>query len=299
MVYELTSEQLNTLMHQGSEAALKAGRYIQEKGKQPFTVQLKEGVVSLDAQVVTEIDLASQAIIIEGLREGMQRFDVGLLGEETPDDLSRHRKPYFWCIDPLDGTLPFTQKREGSAVSIGLVNRRGQSVLGIIYDLNTSVLYAGNSADKKTYKQHEIWRPEPSHSNTLHLFVDKNLRDHTYFSHWINELKSNITTYGWESLTLHSGMGSVKQSLSVLEHANAVFVKYPKKNGACSIWDIAASVAVYESLGFYARDLFGNAFQLNPPAGELTLHKVGLYFSHDDRLRHLFHSAYVSYFNTL
>ena len=57
-----------------------------------------------------------------------ERYDLALLTEELEDDGSRHVKDYFWCIDPIDGTLPFTQKKPGYGVSIALVARDGASV---------------------------------------------------------------------------------------------------------------------------------------------------------------------------
>ena len=41
---------------------------------------------------------------------------------------------YFWCIDPLDGTLPFIEGKVGYAVSIGLVSRDGTPLIGVVCD---------------------------------------------------------------------------------------------------------------------------------------------------------------------
>ena len=51
-----------------------------------------------------------------------------VLTEETEDDGGRLRADYFWCVDPLDGTLPFIEGRPGSAVSIALIARDGTPV---------------------------------------------------------------------------------------------------------------------------------------------------------------------------
>ena len=55
-----------------------------------------------------------------------QKYDFGILTEETPDNGSRLVKDYFWCVDPLDGTLPFTEGTPGYSVSIALVSKSGR-----------------------------------------------------------------------------------------------------------------------------------------------------------------------------
>jgi fructose-1,6-bisphosphatase/inositol monophosphatase family enzyme len=66
---------------------------------------------------------AAQAAVLEVLAPTFKAYDLGLLTEELADDGSRFEKDYFWSIDPLDGTLPFTQGKPGYAVSIALVRR--------------------------------------------------------------------------------------------------------------------------------------------------------------------------------
>ena len=52
------------------------------------------------------------------LELSLRDYALALLTEESADDGSQFCQDYFWCIDPLDGTLPFIRGLPGYAVSI-------------------------------------------------------------------------------------------------------------------------------------------------------------------------------------
>ena len=114
----LSKSELSQLCELAKTAALEAGDYIQSQFETNVIKQKKVGGDSIASQIVTEVDLKGQELIVDKLAESIQNYDFGLLTEEAVDDQSRLNKDYFWCIDPLDGTLPFTEKRTGYAVSI-------------------------------------------------------------------------------------------------------------------------------------------------------------------------------------
>ena len=102
----LSLETLDHLADIACEAAVSAGKLIQAYTGSEVAVSRKEGGDSLASQVVTEVDERSQALILERVRATRAQYKLGLLTEELSDDGSRFEKDYFWCIDPLDGTLP-------------------------------------------------------------------------------------------------------------------------------------------------------------------------------------------------
>ncbi|RMG60719.1 MAG: inositol monophosphatase, partial [Bacteroidetes bacterium] len=104
-------------------------------------VEEKEGGENYASQVVTGIDRASERAILARLRPSCDTFDLALLSEETPDDGSRLEKDYFWCIDPIDGTLPFIEKRLGFSVFIALVARDGTPQIEVVFDPSSGTLY--------------------------------------------------------------------------------------------------------------------------------------------------------------
>ena len=112
---------LQSLAETAVAAARSAGRIISKYSNQEIEVEHKDGGHSYASQVVTEVDRKAQDAILEILNSASDEYDFALLTEESEDDLSRFEKEYFWCIDPLDGTLPFTRKEPGYSVSIALL----------------------------------------------------------------------------------------------------------------------------------------------------------------------------------
>ena len=87
------------------KAALSAGEIIQKHMNDEIKVEKKKGGDSYASQVVTAVDLACEKVILSHLYPSCEEFDVALLSEETEDNGSRFEEDYFWCIDPMDGTL--------------------------------------------------------------------------------------------------------------------------------------------------------------------------------------------------
>ena len=134
---KLSTSDLRELADLAILAASKAGQMIARS--RPREIQYKDmqhaaGGESLASQVVTEIDRHSEDIILDILTPTLERFELGLLTEEQDDDGSRLTNDYFWCIDPLDGTLPFIEGSPGYAVSIALVSSDGTPMIGVVSD---------------------------------------------------------------------------------------------------------------------------------------------------------------------
>jgi len=91
------------------EAAKKAGEIIRHYIDGDIEIVEKKGGESYASQVVTEVDLKCEKIILAQLLPLCDQYDIALLSEESDDDGGRFDKDYFWCIDPLDGTLPFSR----------------------------------------------------------------------------------------------------------------------------------------------------------------------------------------------
>jgi len=82
--------------------------------------------------LVTATDHASEALIIEGLRDAFP--DHRILSEESnPDTDPSHG--WVWSIDPLDGTRNFASGVPIYCVNIALLHD-GEAVLGATYDPN-------------------------------------------------------------------------------------------------------------------------------------------------------------------
>mgnify|MGYP006284573355 FL=1 len=79
--------------------------------------------------IVTEADLAAEAVILRGLRATFP--DHAITSEEAGRDAGTRR--VRWIIDPLDGTTNFSRNNPNFSVSIAAL-AEGKPVVGVIYD---------------------------------------------------------------------------------------------------------------------------------------------------------------------
>ncbi|MFZ2886916.1 MAG: 3'(2'),5'-bisphosphate nucleotidase CysQ [Minisyncoccia bacterium] len=100
--------------------AVKAGEKILETYEREATIIIKD-----DKSPVTEADLASHAIIIEGLAS----TGIPILSEEG-ELISETKR--LWLVDPLDGTKDFIGKSGEFAVMIALVED-GKPTLAVVH----------------------------------------------------------------------------------------------------------------------------------------------------------------------
>ena len=250
---------LNTI---AIEAALLAGKVIQKFMNDDILVETKAEGTSYATQVVTAVDRACEEVIISHLLPSCKAFDIGLLTEETEDDGSRFEKDFFWCIDPMDGTLAFINRQPGFSVSIALIAKDGTPHIGVVFDPSTNALYhaiKGNGA----YKNGVSW--EIKH-RTKHLtyVTDRKLKDTPGADTIENLLNENAERLGLDVVKEIAGADSVLNGIHVLENGPACMLKLPKKeSGGGSIWDFAATACMYHELGLPATNFEGGKLNLN------------------------------------
>ncbi|MGB3467235.1 MAG: inositol monophosphatase family protein [Cyclobacteriaceae bacterium] len=280
---KLSSEILGYLQGEAVRAAAKGGRYIHSQQHEKIDVAHKSGMGSLATSVVTEVDYRSQEIILHELRKSIETYDLGLLTEENSDNYSRLSKEYFWCIDPLDGTLSFTEGKAGYAVSIALVSQKGIPVLGIIYD----------PIAKKIYCQSEDLNLQSTEDQSLHCYLDRSFQKHPQKELINAELQSFVTTTNLSGVHYHFGMGAVMNALHVARHEYAVYFKFPKTTpGGGSMWDFAATACLYNSSGLSATDIHGLPLKFADP--ETTfMHRRGVIFTRNEAIRDIIRSINV------
>ncbi|HEY1723221.1 MAG TPA: 3'(2'),5'-bisphosphate nucleotidase CysQ [Magnetospirillaceae bacterium] len=129
-----------------------AGAATLEVYRKDFTVLSKD-----DNSPVTEADVASERVILDGLRKLTP--DIPVIAEE---EVAAGRTPVhqgrFWLVDPLDGTKEFIKKNGQFTVNIGLVEN-GVPVAGALYVPVTDRLYA--AADGQATLSVENGAPHP------------------------------------------------------------------------------------------------------------------------------------------
>ncbi len=260
-----------------TKAALKAGEVIQKFDRTTLKVQQKEGGNTLASQVVTALDLECEKVIRTYLEPTCKALQLGILSEETEDNQSRFTNDYFWCVDPLDGTLAFINNHPGFSVSIASVSKDGTPYIGVVYDPSTHNLYTAIKG-KGAFKNGQPWVVKPQ-NNFLTYVTDKTLSDTPNHNAIEKILATKVKSLGMSSIKEISGGGAVLNAILVAENSPAVLLKLPKKEkGGGSLWDFAATVCIFNELGLQARAYNGTALHLNPKTTTF-LNTQGVYLS--------------------
>ncbi len=253
---------LDELLRLATHAAKKAGKMIRSESFKAHDVFTKESGDSKASQVVTEVDEKSEAIIYEELYRSCNKYDMGLLTEETPDDLERLEKNYFWCIDPLDGTLSFIEGNAGYSVSIALVDKKGIPLIGVIYDPYEDVLYQA-VINKGAKRNGQAFKIKPMRYD-LSVYSDRSFRERKDFSKILSEAGSVAQDLKMRGAKERLSGGAVLNACYMLENAPACYFKFPKPHtGGGSLWDYAASACIVKEAGGIALNMFGEKLDLN------------------------------------
>ena len=278
---KLSTADLLILSELAITAAYQAGEIISKANIRSIEVNTKTGGSSLASTVVTEVDLLCQDIILQTLATSCKTYALAILTEEMPDSLERLQKDFFWCIDPLDGTLPFIESISGYAVSIALVSRQGIPYLGIIYDPLGKTLYHAMK-NHGVFKNNQNWTlPSSAKSQDFFFINDRSFKQHHLFEPVLTAMKRIITQLGYNQLNTILHGGAAMNACWGLENSPACYFKFPKQgNGGGSLWDYAASACIYTEIGAFVSDIFGNPLALNRP-NSTFMNQKGVLFCSD------------------
>jgi len=234
----LSPDQLEDLLQPCREIARRAGEAVLAIARESLDVREK-----VDGSPLTRADLASHAIIMEGLAPLEPRSPI--LSEEggaTAEDLVGVDR--FWLVDPLDGTKEFVKGLTEYTVNIALVER-DRPVLGVVYAPALEAMWfaaSGVDAEKQLgggdpQSIAPSQRPRPrsavvsrSHmSDATRAFLEKN------------------------GITNSVSHGSSIKICAVAEGAADVYPRY----GPTNTWDTGAGAAVAIAAGCRVVDLAG------------------------------------------
>ena len=278
---QLQADDLQFLTRQAILAAKAAGQAIANFPREQLIIDHKLAGSSLASQVVTEVDHLSEAIILEHLQPLSHRYDLALLSEETPDDGSRHRHDYFWCIDPLDGTLPFIEAKSGYSVVIALVARSGVPLIGVIYDPLAHTLYHAEHGIGAYINGQRLAAPIAlgGKPECLTFITDKSFQNDPLYPDFVAALPDFSCQLGVRKSHLLLQGGAAINACQTYNDAPACYFKFPKSHsgGGCP-WDYAATRCWLAAAGGWVSDCQGLTLDLNP-TGSLYFNHCGVLFS--------------------
>ncbi|MGZ5008990.1 MAG: 3'(2'),5'-bisphosphate nucleotidase CysQ family protein [Methylobacter sp.] len=283
---QLSTNDLFLLSQCAISAACQAGHIIAKYSQRDVSVGTKQGGTSLASQVVTEVDHLSQEIILNVLRPVSDSYNLAILSEESPDDGERLQKPAFWCIDPLDGTLPFVESVPGYSVSIALVSRSGEPVIGVVYDPLTQTLYhaiknQGIWKDSRALKPIEPVKPT---GKTLIFLTDKSFAQDPLYEATLSGIEAIADDLGYAGANLILQGGAAMNACQVLNNSAACYFKFPKPQlGGGSIWDYAATACLFNEAGLPFSDAYNQGLVLNPE-GSTFMNHCGVLYCNDKEI---------------
>lgn len=274
----LVIDELERLTQLAIEAAKAAGAIINDNRHRSFNIEHKACGDSLASQVVTEVDRMAQAAILEILGPSLSQYGIALLAEETADNGQRHVKEAFWCIDPMDGTLAFINDLPGFSVSIALVAKNGTPLLGVVYDPIEHVLMHAIHNRGTFINGSPIQIPDLDLQQPLILQTDASFQSHPWFEPTYLRLNNAAEQLGLNGAEIHYKTGAVMNACSILQQPNRCYFKYPRSgNSGGSLWDYAATAALYHECGAIASDIDGNSMDLNRYGSTFMNHRGLLY----------------------
>ena len=237
-----------------------AARRILRVYHSPFEVARKA-----DESPLTEADLASHRVIVEGL-EGLSP-SLPVLSEESADEVgfaTRAGWRRYWLVDPLDGTKDFVKRNGEFTVNVALIERHAP-VLGVVAAPVTGVCYAaGRGLGARRY--------DPDGATSVlraRTPAGKPWRVAASRSHLDRRTEAFIRNLG------PSERVSIGSSLKFCLLAEGGVDVYPRF-GPTSEWDTAAAQCVVEEAGGRVTDLGLEPLRYN--TGESLLNPYFLAF---------------------
>jgi fructose-1,6-bisphosphatase/inositol monophosphatase family enzyme len=272
---------LTELTKQAVQSAREAGELIRSYQDREVDVLHKEGGDTYASQVVTEVDRKAQDAILRILGTTCEEFDLAVLTEESEDDRRRFEKEFFWCIDPMDGTLPFIRKEPGYSVSIALVARDGSPQIGVVYDPVHDVLWQATKG-QGVQRNGEPWTLD-SKGKELTFTYDRSFTDRPERDRVLRELEAYAHSIGLKKLMATQFGGAVINACHALENAPGCHFKFAKpQEGGGSLWDYAATACLYEEAGAVVTDVHGNPLDLNRPDSTFMNHRGAVYATDEE-----------------
>ncbi len=258
----MSSIDLEKNLEQVEAIVREAGVIVRKYHDQPDQVDWKG-----ENDPVTAADRAVNAFLVEKLSAAFP--DIGILAEESKDDLSRLEKEAIWCIDPLDGTKEFIARNGEFSIMVGLAIDE-LAVLGVVYQPVKDFMYSGIRAEG-------AWLTTPEGRTELHV-SDINdpgkMRLVVSRSHR-NPIVDNIKEA--LGITQERISGSVGLKCGLIARGEADLYLHPAPG--LKEWDTCAPEAILFGAGGRVTDCWGRPYLYNQP----DVHRhFGLVASNDE-----------------
>ena len=236
----LEQKELSGMLETAVVAARLAGQRAMEEINH-VKVSVKNSV-----ELVTQADARCQKIIIDRIKESYP--DHGFIAEEGDrgkmfKQPPRGREPFWWVIDPIDGTNNFAHGMLLFGVSIG-VCFEGEPVVGVIFEPATDSMFTAVKDGQAQVNGKPIQAGDAGIDKFTSVGLDSHFDDGV--PAWTCELmqRSRFRNLGTTALQLvYTAKGGMV----------ATIANTPK------LWDIAAGTLIAEAAGAVVTDWRGGS----------------------------------------
>lgn len=221
---------LSSLLELAKKTAFQAGSTLIEQQKSARQVQQ-----SHNRDVKIKGDFLSETIIIDFLQ---QHSSFPILTEESGIIGEIDREQYLWIVDPLDGSLNYSQGIPFCCISIGLWEANSP-VLGVIYDFYRNELFSGIIGEGAWLNETSIKISETKKKNGAILctgFPIKTDFSEKAITRFVNQIQA------YKKVRL---LGSAALSLAYV--ACGRVDAYIEEN--IMLWDVSAGCAIVKAAG--------------------------------------------------
>lgn len=268
----LSQSELKDCLYAATTAALRAGIRIRSYYGRELEVGRK-GFDYEKSDLVTIADKEAQDVI-EGILHDFHP-EIGFLAEENGHDSNstRFEKPYFWSIDPLDGTKAFVNHMNGFAVSIGLVKQDGTPLLGVVYFPSTDGLYYSYEGKGAFFHDRKLHMPEES--GKVKLLISEAETLSPINNKFYNQLSADLLENEQIKKVNPEMIIAPVQKGTMIANGECPTIWYglPRKKLGVSLWDFAAIAAIVKHSGGHVSDMYGNPLDLNRKDSTILHHK--------------------------
>ena len=232
------------------ELAREAGAAILNLYEGPLVIEQKSE--AHDSEPVTQADKLANELIVGRLTREFP--DDGILAEESVDTARRLDKSRVWMIDPLDGTSGFIEGNGDFAVQIGL-SIAGQSVMGVVYQPLTGVLYRAVRGGGTWVERPQF---EPARARVSNHSEIQSLRLAASRSHRSPRMDRVVQAFGLQE-EVNRGSVGIKVGLLVEQQCDLYVHLSPQTKQ----WDTCAPEIILSEAGGRLTDLFGHPLAYN------------------------------------
>ena len=222
-------------------ALLNAGKIALELKKKKISVKYKS-----KNQPVTEADLKINEFLKDFFKKTTPNF--GWLSEESYDDGSRLKSEYFWCLDPIDGTRSFINKKPEYTISLALF-RNSNPIIGLLLNPETNELFFAKKNNGAFCNGKKISVGKKTKINLCKYAISS------------SEIKKLSDLNVVNNCNIVS-MGSIAYKIALVAKGKFdIAISFTKKND----WDLAAADIILQEAGGMTNQIIGGKIKYNTP----------------------------------